>query len=80
MIFPQSDILEIAAFARQHDIKLHLDGARLWNAAIETGTSLEELSQPFESVSLCFSKGLGPSSTVSSPFAQFFLTVQYSHT
>ena len=78
-ILPQSDILDIAAFARQHDIKMHLDGARLWHTAIETGTSLEELCQPFESISLCFSKGLGPPSTLSS-FLHYFLTVSHSHT
>jgi len=67
-IFPQSDILEIATFARKHDIKLHLDGARLWHVATETGTSLDELCRVFDSVSLCFSKGLGLSPTLSSPF------------
>lgn len=38
---------------------MHLDGARLWHVAAETGTSVKELCEPFDSVSLCFSKGLG---------------------
>lgn len=38
---------------------MHLDGARLWHVAAETGTSMKELCDPFDSVSLCFSKGLG---------------------
>jgi len=38
---------------------MHLDGARIWHVAAETGTSLKELCDPFDSVSLCFSKGLG---------------------
>ncbi|MCP1327443.1 low specificity L-threonine aldolase, partial [Halomonas sp. 707D4] len=37
----------------------HLDGARLFNAMVATGTTLEAMCQPFDSVSLCFSKGLG---------------------
>ncbi len=38
---------------------MHLDGARLWHVAVETGLSMRELCDPFHSVSLCFSKGLG---------------------
>ncbi|KAG8834377.1 Threonine aldolase [Serendipita sp. 399] len=58
-IHSQASILEIAGFAREHGIKLHLDGARLWHVAVETGVSLAELCKPFDTVSLCFSKGLG---------------------
>ncbi|KAH7921961.1 hypothetical protein BV22DRAFT_1038023 [Leucogyrophana mollusca] len=58
-IFPQSDILEISEYARANGILLHLDGARLWHAAAETRTPINELCAPFDSVSLCFSKGLG---------------------
>ncbi len=58
-VFPQSDILEIAARARAHGLALHLDGARIWNAAISTGLSVAELCAPFDTVSVCFSKGLG---------------------
>ena len=58
-IIPQQGILEIAEFARSNGIAMHLDGARLWHVAAETGTSLAELCAPFDSVSLCFSKGLG---------------------
>jgi threonine aldolase len=59
IIFPLENIKDISGFARNHDLKLHLDGARLWNASIETGVSLEEYCKYFDSVSLCFSKGLG---------------------
>ena len=38
---------------------MHLDGARLWEVVAKTGKSLEELCAPFDSVSLCMSKGLG---------------------
>jgi threonine aldolase len=40
-------------------IKLHLDGARIWNASAATGTAVAELAAPFDTVSVCFSKGLG---------------------
>jgi threonine aldolase len=40
-------------------IKLHLDGARLWHVAAATATPIETLCEPFDSISLCFSKGLG---------------------
>ncbi|KAJ8329828.1 Threonine aldolase [Batrachochytrium dendrobatidis] len=58
-IFPQSDIESISMLAKTHSIPLHLDGARLWNASAETGISIKNLCKPFDSVSLCFSKGLG---------------------
>jgi len=58
-IFPYDDIMQISSFARQHNLKMHLDGARLWNASIATGTPISEYARHFDSVSLCFSKGLG---------------------
>lgn len=42
-----------------HGILMHLDGARLWEVVAASGSSLEELCRPFDSVSLCMSKGLG---------------------
>lgn len=58
-IYPVEDIKEIRDIAREHNLKMHLDGARLWNASVATGTSIKEYSSFFDSVSLCFSKGLG---------------------
>lgn len=58
-VFPQQDVLAIAALARRRGLALHLDGARLWNAAVASGTSEATLSDPFDTVSVCFSKGLG---------------------
>jgi threonine aldolase len=49
----------ICQWAHDHGLKTHLDGARLWNAAVASGISEEELAKPFDSVSVCFSKGLG---------------------
>jgi threonine aldolase len=58
-IFPQREILAIAKVARAHQLALHLDGARLWNAHVATRLPLAELAAPFDTVSVCLSKGLG---------------------
>jgi threonine aldolase len=58
-IFPQQDVLAIAQAARGKGLSLHLDGARLWNVAAATGTDVAALAAPFDTVSVCFSKGLG---------------------
>lgn len=66
-IFPQDEIERIAEFAHKNQLKMHLDGARLWHVAAETGTSLETLCKPFDTVSLCLSKGIGE--TINHPIA-----------
>jgi threonine aldolase len=58
-VFPQSEVLAIAETARTRGLALHLDGARLWNASAATGMPLDALAAPFDTVSVCFSKGLG---------------------
>ncbi|KXN84776.1 putative low-specificity L-threonine aldolase [Leucoagaricus sp. SymC.cos] len=58
-IFPQDEIIKICDYAHSLGLKTHLDGARVWHAAVETGKSIKELCEPFDSVSVCFSKGLG---------------------
>ncbi len=58
-IFPLEEIIKISSLAEEKNLKLHLDGARLWNASIATGIALLEYATFFDSVSLCFSKGLG---------------------
>jgi len=58
-IFPLEEIKNIRLLTQERQLKLHLDGARLWNAHIATGISLREYGQYFDSVSVCFSKGLG---------------------
>ncbi len=50
---------KISKLAKQHALKLHLDGARLWNASVKTGISINQYAQHFDSVSLCLSKGMG---------------------
>lgn len=58
-VFPQDEVLTIAARARELGLAVHLDGARLWNAAVASGRSEAELAAPADTVSACFSKGLG---------------------
>ncbi|KKI99584.1 threonine aldolase family protein [Prochlorothrix hollandica] len=58
-IFPLSEIQALAQVCQTHGLILHLDGARLWNACIATGISPQAYSAPFDTVSVCFSKGLG---------------------
>ena len=58
-IFPQDEIVKISNEVRQRGLIMHLDGARIWNVAAETGLSIKERCDPFDTVSLCLSKGLG---------------------
>lgn len=58
-IYPLEEIKKISAFCRDKGIMFHLDGARLWNASVATGIPVEEWARYFDSVSVCFSKGLG---------------------
>ena len=50
---------EAVSVGRTHDLAVHLDGARMWNAVVDLGITGAELAAPFDSVSLCLSKGLG---------------------
>jgi threonine aldolase len=59
MVMPLSEVRRISAFARRHGIKMHCDGARLWEAVVSGAGSLDEFCALFDTVSLCFSKGLG---------------------
>jgi threonine aldolase len=58
-VWPLSQIADIAAVAREAGLAMHLDGARLWNASVASGVPESEYAAPFDSVSVCFSKGLG---------------------
>jgi threonine aldolase len=58
-VFPLDDQLAIAEVAREAGLKMHLDGARLFNAAAASGCPAAELAAPYDSVSFCLSKGLG---------------------
>lgn len=53
------DIKDVRKLAVKHGVKTHLDGARIFNASVETGVSVKEYADEFDSISFCFSKGLG---------------------
>jgi len=50
---------QVAVLAQEHELIMHLDGARLFNAAVALGCPITDLTQPFDSVTVCLSKGLG---------------------
>jgi threonine aldolase len=58
-VWPEQETRAILDTARELGLRTHLDGARLWNAAIETGRSEKDLAAGFDTVSVCMSKGLG---------------------
>ena len=58
-VYPLTTIHQLVESARTHDMALHLDGARLFNAVTATGVSAADYARPFDSVSFCLSKGLG---------------------
>lgn len=58
-LFPHHDVLAIAEVARSRGLALHLDGARLWHAAAASCRSEATLAEPFDTISVCYSKGLG---------------------
>ncbi|WP_440224712.1 low-specificity L-threonine aldolase [Dokdonella sp. MW10] len=58
-VLPADYVAAATAWARSKGLACHLDGARLFNAAVASGVAPRELAAPFDSVSVCLSKGLG---------------------
>ncbi|KAI1319368.1 Threonine aldolase [Mortierella claussenii] len=58
-VMPLQEVQAIRRFAKENRVRLHLDGARIWNAAVALDCSLKDLASEFDSVSLCVSKGIG---------------------
>jgi threonine aldolase len=58
-VWPLEEIDAIVATCREHDLAVHLDGARLVNAAVACGVAPARIGGAFDTVTLCFSKGLG---------------------
>ncbi len=52
-------LTDLRKMATQKGLLMHCDGARVWNAATALGLAVRDLAQPFDSISVCFSKGLG---------------------
>lgn len=58
-VWPLENLARVCAVAREHGLHLHLDGARLMNACVAAGRQPTEYTRYVDSVSMCFSKGLG---------------------
>ena len=58
-VFPFETLRAVAETARGRGLRLHLDGARLWNAEAATGIDAARWAEPFDTISCCLSKGLG---------------------
>lgn len=58
-VYPLEKIQAIGQWARRNGLLMHLDGARLWNAVVASGIPAADWCRDFDSVSVCFSKGLG---------------------
>ncbi len=58
-VYPLQQLQEVSHWARANHLKLHLDGARFFNPCVAGGYSPSDLASCFDTVSICFSKGLG---------------------
>jgi threonine aldolase len=58
-IVPLERLAAISAFARERGLRVHMDGARLWNASVATGIPIAEWARHADTLMMCFSKGLG---------------------
>lgn len=58
-VLPQIYLDQVGRFAREKGLALHLDGARLFNAVVQSRTPAADVAASFDSVSICLSKGLG---------------------
>jgi threonine aldolase len=72
-IYPLCQIAAIASWAKANRLMMHLDGARLWNAVATGPDSATAIAAHFDSISVCFSKGLGaPVGSALAGSAEFF--------
>jgi threonine aldolase len=58
-IWPLEQLISVCNAAKELGLLAHLDGARIWNAIVATGIDAATWAEPFDTVSACFSKGLG---------------------
>ena len=58
-VYPMEQIDRVCHWAHHHGLKVHLDGARLFNAVVASGNSAAEICRHIDTISICFSKGLG---------------------
>jgi threonine aldolase len=58
-VWPLERLLAVCEAGRRHGLAIHLDGARLWHASAASGVAERDYAEPFDTVNVCFSKGLG---------------------
>jgi threonine aldolase len=76
VVWSLDELRSVAEVAHQHGLKVHLDGARIFNAAVALGVSAREIAEPADTVTFCVSKGLG--APVGSLFCGSRETVEYA--
>ena len=59
VVHPLGDLQALRALTTRHDMRLHCDGARIWNASVASGVPLSAYGALFDTLSVCLSKGLG---------------------
>ncbi len=59
VVYPLEGIRAVRAFCDRHGLRLHMDGARIWNAHVASGVPLRDIAAPCDTVSVCLSKSLG---------------------
>ncbi len=59
VVWPLQRLRAVAERAREHGLAVHMDGARIWHASAASEVDVGTLAEPFDTVSVCFSKGLG---------------------
>jgi threonine aldolase len=59
MVWGAAELKDVAELAGRHGVRIHMDGARLWNASVATGQSMEKRARPATTVMSCLAKGLG---------------------
>ncbi len=57
--YPFEQLQAIGDLAKKHQLKVHMDGARVWNASVATGRPLKEIASVADTITFCLSKGLG---------------------
>ncbi|MCB0194035.1 MAG: low-specificity L-threonine aldolase [Anaerolineae bacterium] len=77
LVLPLDYLAEANALAKKHGLAIHLDGARVFNAAVKQGVDIKAITQHFDSVSICLSKGLAaPVGSVLCGPAEFIKTAR----
>lgn len=59
IIYPLEELIRIKAWCMDNGLKLHCDGARIWNASVQAGVPLKQYGEIFDSISICLSKSIG---------------------